>query len=1238
MTILDVIMARATSRGPAAGAEEAGAADGGAATSEPSVSSASRVTESAGEEGAGELAEETGAGTEGEEGYTGQSKKECCSEGEPVNPATGAVFSEHIDFTLPGIIPLVFERTWISTSSIAGELGRGWHHTLDMAVRRRPGTAAWSLRLGDGRLIEFETPRRGHPVLNIAERMELWTDGRRLWATDFDGLRYDFGPRCADGLRRLTRISDGNDNSIALQRDEAGNLTSILAGVGRRLAMHRDAQNRIVQIDGPASDGDGSLTLLTLEYDAVGDLVATRDAAGQGFRYRYANHLITDVRWPAGAAFAFRYDDPARGKAARCVETTGENDLFLRRFEYDLAAGTTTVRDGRGATRLYEWNSSGRVTALTDGLGRRSGFVYDEHQRVVEEIRPDGTTRQRRYDDVGRLTFARDFDGAETSVTYAPPFPGRPISQQPTRVVEPGNRAHRFAYDGRGNLTEYFDPAGRRRRYLRDVNGLTLAVLDVLGLWRRFEWTQEGRIARESTARGVRAEYSYDRLGRLVTSRQAGEQPTRYVRDAVGNVVEIVRSDGGRVRLEYDAERQITLHRDATGNETRWQYDGLSYPLWRTSPDGSRIQYHYDADLNLVGLTNAKGERYTLAYDLASQLVEEVGFDGRRQTYEYDVAGYLTAHHDEEGRGAQYRRDLAGRLLERVYADGSTERFAYDASGAMTEAVNAHRTVEFSYGRVGELLEERQDSWVLRHSYDERGRRVATELPDGRRIGLGWGEDDSFTSMDFAGRRVVTIERDLAGREVERRAGAVTVTSAYDPQGRLVQQSGLRGAVRERVLERSYEYDADDRVVAIADLHRGMRRYRYDPCDRLIGVDGDLPETFSFDPAGNLLGGNGASGRAIGDRLLMYGDRKFEYDRCGNRVREVRGAGGGVEVRYGYGPDNQLASVEERDRLGRRLTEFVYDALGRRISKVHRRSMPPAANDPLAARSRDDARFWEARTFFQWDCDVLLGETSTQFAEQTTALERVYLHEPGTFRPLALAEEQRAGASKALYHYHLDRLGTPLEVTNDNGKLTWQSTLTAWGAVALESIAVVTNPLRFQGQYHDLETGLYYNRFRHYDPYVAQYISSDPLGLRGGLRLRGYTTQPTGWIDPLGLICVQHKPTGDLDWSRVNAQGDDALSHVMRHDIDVPGRPGAHGVFSETSLDQVEKAWDVAKAQGIKPYTIPGGNGNWIYDIPYPNAGLQGGQVGAAAGNPILNNVRIVVAPNTNQVVTAFPF
>lgn len=203
-----------------------------------------------------------------------------------------------------------------------------------------------------------------------------------------------------------------------------------------------------------------------------------------------------------------------------------------------------------------------------------------------------------------------------------------------------------------------------------------------------------------------------------------------------------------------------------------------------------------------------------------------------------------------------------------------------------------------------------------------------------------------------------------------------------------------------------------------------------------------------------------------------------------------------------------------RRRRTRRSTEFRYDALGRRVVKLHREVLR-AANDPgpgaIAEHIRDDA------TWFLWDGDVLLAEGKGDARGATDPLAVVYVHEPGSFRPLAQIRRHDPAQEGEVLVYWLDHLGTPQEVSNERGELVWQVALKAWGGIDRLAVARVENNLRFLGQYHDVETGLHYNRHRHYDPDSGGFINMDPIRLLGGEALARYAPNPLSWTDPLGL-------------------------------------------------------------------------------------------------------------------------
>ncbi len=64
-----------------------------------------------------------------------------------------------------------------------------------------------------------------------------------------------------------------------------------------------------------------------------------------------------------------------------------------------------------------------------------------------------------------------------------------------------------------------------------------------------------------------------------------------------------------------------------------------------------------------------------------------------------------------------------------------------------------------------------------------------------------------------------------------------------------------------------------------------------------------------------------------------------------------------------------------------------------------------------------------------------------------------------------------------------------------DGNVVWAARYDALGSIVSLPANRVDNPIRMQGQYFDSETGLYYNRFRYFEPLLGAFISQDPLGI-----------------------------------------------------------------------------------------------------------------------------------------------
>lgn len=1001
----------------------------------------------------------------------------------PIGMVTGEEMIRSEDFSLPGPFSFSWARHYRSGSSASQRgLGHGWG--CQAFERLRIGTQEITLEDAEGRSIPFPKPAPGEQTRNNAEGLTLRHDGRGYY-TLREGhapLRVFNIPRNAS-LCPLTQLRDRHGNHLDFHHD-SDRLTRITTSWGRQVSVTHDEAGRISALIAHDQNGNALLpALVRYSYDDQANLSAITDANGHSERFTYTNHIITQRTLKSGFSYHFEWDrfEPS----ARCLRNWGDEGYYDFRFGWDLENNTSSATDALGHSTYYRYNKQGLIVEETDPDGNSTHFAYDEAGQLLTRTNALGHSEEFRYDQHGRLGVHIDAQKNISALDYNE-------LNLPEAVTDALGQRWTRRYNPHGALIEQSDPLGHKTRYEYNAQGLPTALIDATGQRSQYTWNTRAELIQERDPLGNTTGYTYDDHGRITRITHPDKRHTDYRYDALGQVTALTHPDGQTDAFEYDQKGNLLRYTDTAGRITEYRYlcCALDKLVQRTDADGHRFHYRYDKTGKLIALTNEKGETHTLEYDSCARLIKETGFDGRIQHYSYDAAGQLIHRLDANQRFTEYQRDPLGRLTRSYASDGQFSDYSYDALGRLTQAQNNQREVRLAYDPLGRLREEQQidfdhkraldpaSTYTLQHRYDKLGRRTHTQLGEDHSLRYHYNALGGFTQVTRNGKAIANIERDALGREIQRQQGHTQTTTDYDPQGRLARQHAINQAERKTLIQRDYAYDALGRIQHIKDLTRGDTQFHYDALDRLKRVSGPHPETFAFDPAGNLLEGQAQANQTRGNRLQMQGDRHFDYDANGNLISEKRGKGGQLETRFEYNPDNQLIGVEKQGQRH----EYAYDALGRRCQK------------------RDSF----GTTVFHWNGDVLAHE-------QRQHIQKTYVFEPASFRPLALIQDEK------LYHYHLDHLGTPQEISDEKGTLVWQATYKSYGKVANYDIQEIDNPIRFQGQYFDEETGLHYNRFRYYDPEVGRFIHQDPIGLLGGDNNYEYVTNPVEWVDPFGL-------------------------------------------------------------------------------------------------------------------------
>ncbi|ADI08421.1 Rhs protein [Streptomyces bingchenggensis BCW-1] len=1089
------------------------------------------------------------ANRKGTHDQCGAEKKQC---GDPVDVVTGEMVMPATDVSLPGALPLVLERTFVSGHTCGGWFGRTWSATLDQRLELDADGIVFVA--AEGMVLRYGVP---HPEQDIypvrGPRWPLRWDGTAGGTMRIEipeqARTLHFTPLAADGNELpLQRIEDRNGRSITFTYDADGTPREAVHSGGYHIAIDTDPE--LLRITAlrllGVGDAEAGTTLVSFGYNGAGDLTEVFNSADEPMRFTYDDqHRITAWTDRNGTSFGYVYDH--RGRVLR---TIGSDNMMTGRFHYDEAARTTVYTDSLGNRSTYVYNEAGKVVTETDPLGNTTRTQWDPqtNRLPLSVTDPLGHTTRYTYDDAHNLIRVERPDGTAATATYNE-------HGQPLEIHEPDDATWLHTYDTRGNRTRTTDPTGAATHYTYDDSGNLTSVTDPLGHTTNVVCNKAG-LPVEVT----------DPLGNTTTIRRGTHGRITRVTDPLGHVTRQgwtiegkpswrARPDGTRETWTWDAEGNLVEHTDPAGNTTRHTHTHFDLPATRTDPDGATYAFTYDTELRLTAVTNPQGRTWTYAYNGAGHLASETDFNGRTLTYEHDAAGRLISRENGAGETLAYTRDTLGRTITSRTADGTETTFAYDAAGRLTQAANPDTELRRTYDARGGVLTETVNDKTTTYTYDQAGNRTARTTPTGLRSEWAYDATGRVTSLTTADNSL-RFAYDAAGRETSRTLGDdVSLTQAWDALDRLTTQTLTRGNTSTLLQHREYAYRQDDHLTEIRELTSGTRRFDLDQVGRVRAVHAHgWTETYAYDSAGNLPHATAPGHEASGDReftgtiIHRAGRTTYEHDAQGRLTRRTRKLLNGQTRTWTY-------TWNAEDRLTKATTpdgehwHYTYDPLGRRTTKQR------LAQDGTAAD----------QIHFAWD--------GTRLAEQTTMDGAVttWDYSPGTHRPISQTEHHssREVVEKTPSILHLtdttpqseydtrfhaiitDLVGTPTELVTADGTLAWQHRTTLWGTLLPTPPGTADCPLRFPGQYADPETGLHYNYFRHYDPENARYTSPDPLGLSPGPNHYDYVSNPNVWIDPFGLApegCTSadphalkptHEISGNSSTKRVKKMMDD---------------------------------------------------------------------------------------------------
>ena len=493
-----------------------------------------------------------------------------------------------------------------------------------------------------------------------------------------------------DGMNNLTSITDPMGYTTTYSYDSRGNLTEITAPEGVTTSISVNSKGLPTSITNPMG------VETKMDYNSYGNVIRTTLTAlglTSSASYDNASRMIkaTDA---LGRTHRFEYDDNDNLLSSTDPMSHSTN------YDYDENDNLTKITNAKGGATTLAYDKATDWLKSVSFAGATKKFEYNENGSLASYTKPDGTSLEYSYDDLGRL-----IDDGVNRYSYD--------REMHLSKISDDDRTLSFRYDGFNRITGT-SCEGHDNSYTYDNNGNCTSVNNTT-----YEYDQLNRMTSVNFGSKV-IRYYYRKDSQLSKVVYPNDMITTFGYDKVGRLInKTTMFTNGKVIASYK------LKLDDVGNITEQKAQEPYEELILTNEEisyyhnsGNRITKAGDISFSFDENGNTKkrgGELYS--WDDSGRL----GRAGSTNI-EYDPLGLIASYGDitfttdplgignvlsDSKSGAEY---IYGNGLEARVKGGKTSYYVTDLRGSVVAVVDdeGNITHKYQYDEFGKVLQKEE--------------------------------------------------------------------------------------------------------------------------------------------------------------------------------------------------------------------------------------------------------------------------------------------------------------------------------------------------------------------------------------------------------------------------------------------------------------------------------------------------------------------------------------------------